>query len=193
MGAEADALCGAALGRADPGAGQPAQRLPRAPPGTRGWARSGAGDPEAAGGQLLPGLAAGAAPAGRAGAGGGGRRVLRARGLDPPGRGPGADARDPGLSKSQVSGWPAASTARWRRSGPGRWTPAPTPTCGWTRCGQVPRGRADREWRCGRHRRQRRRLPRGPRRRRASPPRTAPAGRRSCARWSPAACRGASW
>jgi putative transposase len=37
------------------------------------------------------------------------------------------------LSKSQVSELAKTWTARWRRSGPGRWTPVPTPMCGWMR------------------------------------------------------------
>ena len=44
-----------------------------------------AGDPQAAPGQLLPGVAAGAAPPGGAGAGHRGRDVLSAGGVDPAG------------------------------------------------------------------------------------------------------------
>jgi transposase-like protein len=38
-----------------------------------------------------------------------------------------------GISKSQVSRMAKILDARWRRSGPARWTPARTPTCGSTR------------------------------------------------------------
>ena len=71
---------------------------------------------------------------GRAGAHPGGLRVLR-RGV--------STRRVEGLvqalgiehlSKSQVSSWPRTSTKRSRPSGPGPWTPAPTPTSGSTRC-----------------------------------------------------------
>ena len=91
-----------------------------------------AGDPEAAAGQLLPGLAAGAPPARRAGAGGGGGRVLRARGVHPAGRGLGETLGIEGISKSQVSrhGRRARREVAEFRNRP--WMAAPTPMCGWT-------------------------------------------------------------
>ena len=84
MSAEADAVCGAEYGERQPGADQRPQRLPA--PGLRHPRRHpGRGDPEAARGQLLPGLAAGAPPPRRAGADHGGRDLLPARGRPPGG------------------------------------------------------------------------------------------------------------
>ena len=84
-------------------------------------------------GQLLPGLAAGAAPAGRAGAGGGGGRVLRAWCVAPDGsKGWCRRSGIEWLSKSQVSRMATELDARWRRSATGPSTAAPTPTCRWT-------------------------------------------------------------
>ena len=92
MSAEADAICGAAYGDPQSGADQLPQRLPD--PGLRHPDRHDGGrDPQAAGGLLLPGLAAGAAPAGRAGADHGGGHLLPARGLDPADGEAGRDAR----------------------------------------------------------------------------------------------------
>jgi len=68
MSAEADAVCGGAARRVEPGAGQPAQWVSAAGVGYPGW-DSRAGDPEASGGQLLPGVTAGTPAAGRAGIG----------------------------------------------------------------------------------------------------------------------------
>ena len=78
MAAEVDVLCGAGYGEVQPGAGEPAATAT----GPASFdTRVGSIDlsiPKLRRGQLLPGLAARAAPAGRAGAGGGGGRVLRA-------------------------------------------------------------------------------------------------------------------
>ena len=75
MEVEVAAQIGAEHHQRTPGAGDPPQRLPAAGLGHPG--RHGrAGGPQAAPGQLLPD-AAGAAPAGRAGAGRGGDAVLR--------------------------------------------------------------------------------------------------------------------
>ena len=65
MSAEADAVCGAAVRRAQPGAGQHPQRLP-APRLRHPRRHPGRGDPEAAVGLVLPGLAARAPPPRRA-------------------------------------------------------------------------------------------------------------------------------
>ena len=35
--------------------------------------------------------------------------------------------------QSRSRSWPRPWTARWRHSGPVRWTPVPTPMCGWMR------------------------------------------------------------
>ena len=62
-----------------------------------------------------------------------------------------------GISKSQVCEWPRASTRRSPPSVSGPWTGARTPTCGWTRspCACAKRG-ASSTCRRRRHRRQRR-------------------------------------
>ena len=62
-----------------PGAGELPERVPAAGVGHPGRDDR-AGDPEAAAGHLLPGVAAGAAPPGGAGAGDRGRDVVPARG-----------------------------------------------------------------------------------------------------------------
>ena len=54
MSAEADALCGAGYGERSPGAGQPAQRLPRAATGTRASARSSSRVPKLREGSYFP-------------------------------------------------------------------------------------------------------------------------------------------
>ena len=128
MGAEADALCGAAYG----------ERSPERVNTRNGYRRAALGhprrhdrarDPEAAGGQLLPRLAADS----RAGAPS--RRWLSVvaelpgRRLHPADREARPDARDradleePGLADGQ-----AASTSSSRPSAPGRSTTGPTPT-----------------------------------------------------------------
>jgi aminoglycoside phosphotransferase family enzyme/predicted kinase len=93
MSAEVDALCGAGYGERTRRPREQPQRLPGAGLGHPGRQR-GPGDPQAADGDLLPGLAAGAAPASGAGDGGGGGRVLSARRQHPEGRGPGQDVGD---------------------------------------------------------------------------------------------------
>ena len=61
MGAEVDVLCDAGYGEVTPGADQQPQRLP-VPAARHAGGDDRSGDPEAAGGQLLPGLAARAPP-----------------------------------------------------------------------------------------------------------------------------------
>ena len=85
MSAEADALCGAGYGERSAGPGDEAQRLSRARLRHAGRDDR-VGDPQAAPGQLLPGVAAGAAAAGGAGADPGDLPVLRGGGVDSPGR-----------------------------------------------------------------------------------------------------------
>ena len=125
MGAEADALCGAGYGERSP------ERVNRRNGyRERDWdTRVGldrARRAEAARGQLLPGLAAAAAPAGRAGVRVGDRRCLPRRRLDPAGGEAGAAARrradeqEPGLQAGEV-----ASTRSSRTSAPGRSTARP--------------------------------------------------------------------
>ena len=102
MSAEADAVCGAEYGARIGRADQHPQRLPA--PGVRHPRRHpGRGDPEAALGVVLPGLAARAPPAGRAGADHRGRDLLPAGGLHPADGEAGRVPRDHPLSKSQVS------------------------------------------------------------------------------------------
>ena len=95
-----------------------------------------------------------------------------------------------GISKSQVSEMAAASTPAWRPSATGPSTPAPTPTWHRRPDPEGPRGRP--------HRQRRRAVATGVN---ADGHReiigfdvvtteTAPAGRRSCGPWSPAACPG---
>lgn len=68
MDAEVEGICGAGYGEVSPGRVNSRKRVPA--PGVGHQSRDGrAGDPEAAAGHLLPGVAAGAAPPGRAGAG----------------------------------------------------------------------------------------------------------------------------
>ena len=92
-----------------------------------------AAHPQAARGLVLP-VAAGAAPAHRPGAVGGGDGGLRARGLHPqgrrPGQGPGHRRR--ASPESEVAASVASSTARSARSASGRWTTPPSRTCSWT-------------------------------------------------------------
>ena len=102
MSAEADAVCGAPYGTSSPDRVNVPQRVP--PPGLRHPGRHDRrGDPEAAGRELLPGLAADPPQAGRGGPDVGGRYLLPAGGLDPPDGQAGPVAGDQGLSRSQVS------------------------------------------------------------------------------------------
>ena len=95
------------------------------------------------------------------------------------------------LSKSQVSGWPRSSTSRSSPSAPGHWTPARTPSSPPTRwCSRSARAAGSSG--CTRWSRPAS-TPTVTGRSSAwtSPPaRTAPAGWRSSAGWSPAACPG---
>ena len=82
MSADADAVCGAGYGQRGPGPEEHPQRLPARRVGyPRRVDRS--GDPEAAGGKLLPRVAARAAPTSRIRPRVGGRDQLSARRLDP--------------------------------------------------------------------------------------------------------------
>ena len=103
LSAQADSVCGAEYGARSPEPVQPAQRVPAPGPGYAGrdGGRRGA---EAAGGQLLPGLAAATAAAGRGGADDGGGHLLPARG-EHSADGQAGPVRwgSPGLSRSQVS------------------------------------------------------------------------------------------
>ena len=133
MSAEADAAVRRRLRAAVRAAGQLAQRLPAAGLGHPRRHRR-AGDPETAVGLVLPGLAAGTPPPGRAGPGLGGGHQLPAGGLHAAGGEAGRPARghaaveEPGQRDGQEP----------RRAGggvphPARWTPARTRSCGWTR------------------------------------------------------------
>ena len=82
MGAEADALCGAGYGERSSERTNSAQRVP-ASPIRHPHRLIGSGDPQAAAGLLLPGLAAGTPQTRRAGADHGGGHLLPARGVDP--------------------------------------------------------------------------------------------------------------
>ena len=64
LSAQADSVCGAEYGAREPGPDQPAQRVPAPRPGHPGR-HHGRGGAEAAGGVVLPGLAAGSAAGGR--------------------------------------------------------------------------------------------------------------------------------
>ena len=103
MSADADAVCGAGYGQRSPDRSNTRNGYRH-----RGWdTRAGSdrpGHPEAAGGQLLPGVAAGAAPAGRVRPDQRGRHLLSARGVDAADGEAGRAARHhPAVSKSQVS------------------------------------------------------------------------------------------
>ena len=99
---EIEALCGAGHGERSAEPHQPAQRLPRPRLGDPRRHRR-AAHPEAAQGQLLPGLPR-AAPDGREGADRGDPGSLRPGHLDPLGRRSGqGDGHGPAISKSQVS------------------------------------------------------------------------------------------
>ena len=166
LSADADSVCGAAYGARDAGADQPAQRLP--PPRPRHPDRDpGRGDPEAAGGLLLPRVAARAPASGRSSTDLGGGDLLPARGLHPADGPAGAVA---GHHRSvEVAG--LGDGPRPRRAGPRLpRTPArrgPVHVRGRGRVDdEGPRGRPGHQDRGhGRHRRQRRRVPRDPRRR----------------------------
>ena len=102
MGAEADALCGAGYGERSSERTNQRNGYRHRQFDTRAGSL-GSGDPQAAAGLLLPGLAAGTPQTCRAGTDHGGGHLLSARGLDPA---DGQARRDPGhhrLSKSQVS------------------------------------------------------------------------------------------
>ena len=126
MGAEADAVCGAGYGE------RCAERTnTRNGYRRREWdTRAGTIElaiPKLRHGQLLPGLAAGAAPARRGGAGHAWwpRRYLlgvSTRRMEKLVETLGITR----LSKSRSARWPRTWTSRWRRSAPGRWTPART-------------------------------------------------------------------
>ena len=126
LSAQADAVCGAEYGARDP------ERMNR----RNGYrhrdldTRVGTIDvaiPKLREGSLLPGVAAGAAPAGGGGADHGGRDLLPARGLDPPDGQAGAHPGDhravqvAGLGDGQGPG-----RAGRRVPHPARWTPART-------------------------------------------------------------------
>ena len=125
MSADADAVCGAGYGERSA-----ERRNTRNGYRRRGWdTRAGsdrAGDPEAAAGQLLPGLAAGAAPPGRGRPGQRGGHLLSARGVDAADGEAGGDPRHhPAVEVAGQRDGQRSRRARWRRSGPGRWTPGP--------------------------------------------------------------------
>ena len=124
---------------AHPAAGDPAQRLPAPGLGHPGGHRGACGSRGCAR-ELLP-VAAGAAPAGRAGAGGGGEEVLcggvSTRRVDDLVKAMGME----GISKSQVSRMCAELDEGVDASASGRWTPAPM-LCGSTRFREGPRRRA---------------------------------------------------
>ena len=102
------------LRRAQHRAHQPAQRLP-APPIRHPRRHIGSGDPQAAAGLLLPGLAAGAPQARRAGADHGGGHLLPARGVHPA---DGQARRDPGHHQLvEVAGLGDGQGARRRGRG----------------------------------------------------------------------------
>ena len=119
MSAEADAVCGAEYGQRSDERVNSAQRLPGAGVGhPRRHGR--AGDPEAAHRVVLPGLAAGAPPPGRAGPGHGRGHQLPARGVDAAGGEAGRAARRRRSCRSRRSRrWPRTSTRRSRRSAAG--------------------------------------------------------------------------
>ena len=90
-------------------------------------------DPEAPPRQLLPRLAADAAPARRAGAHRGGGRVLRQGRLHAPCGWSGQDVGGSRGSPSRRSpSSPSRWTLRWKRFARVRCSPARTPRCGWT-------------------------------------------------------------
>ena len=161
MGAEADALCGAGYGERSP------ERVNRRNGyRERDWdTRVGTIElavPKLREGIVLPGLAAPAAPAGRAGVRVGDRRRLPRRRLHAPRREAGAAARRRAdLARARSPGWRRASTRSSRTSAPGRSTAA-LPVRDLRRAGgQVPRGRPHgQRLRRARGRRQPRRLPR---------------------------------
>ena len=136
-------------------------------------------------GVVLPGLAAGAPPAGRAGADHGGRDLLPARGVAPGGwRSWSRPSGITRLSKSQVIGDGHATSTRRSRTFRTRPLDAgPVHVRGRRRAGaEGPRGRpGGQRARPGRDRRQRRRAPGDPRPAGHLAPRTAPAGWRSSA------------
>jgi hypothetical protein len=106
MGAEADAVCGAGYASAA-ASGATRTTGTGTASGTRGRQHR-PGDPEAAAGQLLPGLAAGVASPGRGGLGRGGRHVVPAGCADPA---DGEARRDPRHHPAeQVAG----QRARWQ-------------------------------------------------------------------------------
>ena len=147
MSAEADAVCGAGYGARSSRADQRPQRLPA--PGVRHPRRHpGRGDPQAALRVLLPGLAAGAPPAGGAGADHRGRHLLPARRLHPadgaagrvlghhpavevPGQRDGQGPRRPGRG---LPAPPAGRRARTRSSPPTPWCSRSARAAGWSTC-----------------------------------------------------------
>ena len=195
MGADADAVCGAGYGERSP------ERVNRRNGyRERDWdTRVGSIElavPKLRRGQLLPRLAAAAAPAGGAGVRVGDRRCLPGRRLDPAGREAGAAARGRAdVARARSPGWRRASTRSSRTSAPARSTGRPyayvDPGCA---RGQVPRGRPHgQRLRRARRRRQPRWLPRV-----ARPRRRHHRGRRRLARLpalasSPAASPASSW
>ena len=124
LSAEADAVCGAEYGTRRP------ERTNR----RNGYrhrdldTRAGTIDvaiPKLRSGLLLPGVAAGAPQAGRAGADLGGGDLLPARGVAPGGWTSWCSPwASPGCRSRRSRRWPRISTSRWRSSAPDRW---PTP------------------------------------------------------------------
>ena len=185
MGAERGRGLRRRLRRALAGAGQPPQRLSRARLGHAGRLDRARGA-EAARGQVLPRLAAAAAPAGGAGVRVGDRRRLPGRRLDPPGGEAGAAAR--GRADVEEPGLAAGEEPRPDRRGlphpPARRCALPVRDPG-RAGGQVPRGRPHgQRLRRARRRRQPGRLPRV-----ARPRRRHRRGRRRLARLPPLAGR----
>ena len=122
MGAEADALCGAGYGERSTEAHQLPQRVP-APPIRHPHRHIGSGDPKAAPGLLLPGLAAGTPQTRRAGTDHRGRHLLPARSLHPA---DGQARRNPGHHQSvEVSSQRDGQGTRHR----GRGVPQPPARC----------------------------------------------------------------
>ena len=193
MDAEVEAACGAGYGEVSPERVNSRNGYRHAGVGHPG--RDGrAGDPEAAARHLLP-VVPGAPPAGRAGAGHGRRHLVPAGRLDPAGGEAGrGDGRD---EAEQVAG--QRDGRRAGRAGRG----VPEPPAGRRAVHlhvdrrahpEGPRGRPHGQRALpDRHRGQRRRAPGDPRHRGRPAPRTARAGWRSCAAWSPAACPASRW
>ena len=165
MSAEADAVCGAAYGQASP------DRTNR----RNGYrardfdTRAGTLDlavPKLRAGYVLPGVAAGASQARRAGAHLGGGDLLPARRLDPPDGQAGAVPGDHHLVQEpgQRDGQGPRRARRGVPHPPARSTPGRSPSWPPTPGAQGPRGRPRRRRaRPGRHRCQRRRAPGDPR------------------------------